>query len=321
MDVLADLLDRARARGAAFALTTVHGADWGLRFEPARLAIHVVLAGEAVLTSSSGSTTLRAGDVAGVRSSGTHSLRGRPGAALVDLSRFLQKPGVRRSDQTYVADGDGAPTTFVCGAYRFDGDLCSALLDGLPEVIVVPATRGTTVCTVVDLLAAEFGGAAPGRQTLLDRLLDVLLISVLRAHFAAAPSSAPTWYAALHDPVVGAALRAIHEDPAAPTTVASLARVAQVSRATLAQRFTQLVGVPPSTYLTSWRLQLAKERLRESEDTLHVIAREVGYGSGYAFATAFKRETGDAPGVWRAAAGRVTPTADRQSEPEPWVVS
>lgn len=301
MDVMADLLERARARGAAFALTTVYGEEWGLCFEPARLAVHVVLAGEAVLRSPGGVTTVRAGDVAAVRTTGAHSLAGRPGAALVDLSRFLEAPGVRRSDHVYRREGDGAATTFVCGAYRFDGDLCNTLLDGLPEVIVVPAARGTALCAVVDLLAAEFTGEAIGRQTLLDRLLDVLLISVLRTHFAADPSGAPTWYTALHDPVVGAALRAMHDDPAAPMTVASLARLVHVSRATLAQRFTRLVGTPPSTYLTSWRLRLAKERLRESDDPLDTIAREVGYGSGYALATAFKRETGQSPGAWRAA--------------------
>lgn len=101
------------------------------------------------------------------------------------------------------------------------------------------------------------------------------------------------------DPAVSTALRAIHEDPAAPHTVADLAQRAHVSRATLAQRFTQLVGQPPSSYLTSWRLQLAKERLRESDDQLHRIARDVGYGSGYALAAAFRREVGIPPGIWR----------------------
>ena len=301
MDVLADLLGRARARGAAFASTTMHGDDWGLRFDPARLAVHVVLSGEVVLRSPGGIRSVRGGEVVAVRTTGVHSLAGRPGATLLDLSDFVGTPGLRRSEQVYVRDGDGPATTFVCGAYRFDGDLCSTLLDGLPEVIVVPAVRGTTLAGVVDLLAAELHGDAPGRQTVLDRLLDVLLISVLRAQFAAEPAAAPTWYVALRDPAVGAALQAIHADPAAPVTVASLARVAHVSRATLAHRFTELVGGPPAAYLTSWRLRLAKERLRESDDALHVIAREVGYGSGYALATAFKRETGAAPGAWRAA--------------------
>ncbi len=280
----------------------MHGFDWGLHFgDPARLAVHVMIDGEAVLSSGRRCVPLRAGDVVAVRTSGPHDLSGRPGARVVDLPSFVAQPGVRRSEQVYVSDGDGPATTFVCGVYRFDGDLCSALLDGLPEVIVVPATSGSALSAVVDLLSGEIAGTSAGRQTVLDRLLDVLLISVLRAHFVADPSGAPPWFAALDDRAVGAALRAMHEAPAAPMTITSLARLANVSRATLAQRFTELVGVPPSTYLTSWRLQLAKERLRESDDSLQAIAHGVGYGSGYALAAAFKRETGLPPGAWRAA--------------------
>lgn len=302
MDVLADLLERARARGAAFACTTVHGTEWGLRFgQPARLAVHLMLHGEAVLLSRGAVTPVRAGDVVAVRTRGTHSLVGRSGAPVTDLARFLDEPGVRRSDNVYVREGDGPAATFLCGAYRFDGDLCSVLLDGLPEVIVVPATPGSSLATVVGLVAAELAGDSPGRQSVLDRLLDVLLISGLRAHFTATPASAPPWYSALADPAVGVALRAMHADPSASLSVAELARLGSVSRATLAQRFTDLVGVPPAAYLTAWRLQLARERLRESDEPLQVIARGVGYGSGYAFAAAFKRHTGVAPGAWRSA--------------------
>ena len=302
VDVLADLLERARARGAAFACTTMRGVDWGLRFpDPARLAVHVILEGDAVVLCGGTATRVRAGDVVTVRTGGAHSLAGRRTAPLTDLNRFVDEPGVRRSDHVYVRGGEGPVSRFLCGAYRFDGDLCSSLLDGLPEVIVVPATRGSSLAAVVDLLAAELAGDSPGRQTVLDRLLDVLLISSLRTHFASAPASAPPWYAALADPAVGIALRKIHVDPSEPLTVAHLANLASVSRATLAQRFTELVGVPPGAYLTAWRLRLAKERLRESDEPLQAIAHGVGYGSSFAFATAFKRETGVAPGVWRSA--------------------
>jgi AraC-like DNA-binding protein len=303
MDVLADLLDRARARGAAFACTTMYGKDWGLRFgEPARLAVHVVLEGEAVVLCRDAARPVRAGDVVAVRTRSDHALAGHVEAPLTDLDYFIDEPGVRRSERVFVKPGPGPATRFVCGAYRFDGDLCGSLLAALPEVIVVPAARGTALAAVVDLLAAELGADAPGTATVLDRLLDVLLISVLRAHFTAAPGSAPPWYAALGDPAVGTALRAIHEDPGAPFTVTQLAKLASVSRATMAHRFTEMVGVPPSSYITAWRLQLAKEQLRESDKPLPVIAHDIGYGSGYAFATAFKREIGVAPGAWRAAA-------------------
>lgn len=142
MDVLADLLSRARARGAAFASTTVHGSDWGMRFgDPARLAVHVMLEGAAVVLVGRRAVSVRAGDVVAVRTTGPHSLAGHQQASLVDLPRFLAQPGVRRSDQVYERDGEGPSTTFVCGAYQFDGDVCSTLLGSLPEVIVVPTTR------------------------------------------------------------------------------------------------------------------------------------------------------------------------------------
>lgn len=299
MDVLADLLNRARARGAAFASTSISRTDWGLRFTPSRLSIHVMIAGEATITTPTRAQVLRSGDVVAVRSTDTYSLSGGAPARLVDLPDFLVSPDTEQTDDVFVVRGDGPVTTFLCGAYLFEGDLCSTLLEGLPEVIIVRAEQRTLIRSVVHLIEHELTTMSPGKKTVLDRLLDVLLINVLRHHFAAHPLNAPSWYAALRDPAVKTALQAIHGSPAEPVTVASLAQLAHVSRATLAQRFTKLVGVPPLTYLTSWRLQLAKERLRESEEPLHVIARDVGYGSAYAFGAAFKRETGAAPGVWR----------------------
>lgn len=131
----------------------------------------------------------------------------------------------------------------------------------------------------------------PGQGVVLDRLLDLLVIAALRAWFSRpeAEAEAPAWYRALADPVVGRVLRLVQEDPAHAWTVASLAAKAGVSRAALARRFTDLVGEPPMSYLTGWRLALAADRLRDTDDTLEAIARQVGYGS------AFKRVYGVSP--------------------------
>jgi AraC-like DNA-binding protein len=103
--------------------------------------------------------------------------------------------------------------------------------------------------------------------------------------------------------VVGGALRLLHEDPAAPWTVASLASRTGVSRATLAKRFTELVGEPPLTYLTHWRMTLAADRLTEREtETVAEIARAVGYSDAFAFSAAFKRTRGISPSAYRRAA-------------------
>jgi AraC-like DNA-binding protein len=107
--------------------------------------------------------------------------------------------------------------------------------------------------------------------------------------------SAPGWYRANSDPVVGPALRMLQNNPAHPWTVASLAAEAGASRAALARRFTDLVGEPPMAYLTEWRLTLAADLLLEPGATVGAVASQVGYGSPYALSTAFKRARGISP--------------------------
>ncbi len=308
MDVLEDLLRRSDARGAVFAVTTVHGEGWALRFDEAmRFGVHVVLDGSAVVTHDDGSSMLaRAGDVVAVRtrdqqgSPRGHSLAGsdRPGTAM-RLAHFVAQPGVRRGERRFVADGPGRATTFACGALRLDGDLFSPLLDTLPSVLVVPAAPGSSLRAAVDALVVELADDRPGQQTMLDRLLDVVFICILRDQLSRQPQQ-PGWHAAVTDPALARALGAIHADPACEHTVASLAHAARLSRSAFAQRFTAAVGMPPHTYLTRWRMSLARERLRDTDEPLAAIAREVGYSSPYAFGAAFKRTFGTAPGTWRA---------------------
>jgi AraC-like DNA-binding protein len=135
----------------------------------------------------------------------------------------------------------------------------------------------------------------PAQAVVLDRLLDLVLITVLRAWFAREEAETPPWYRAHGDPVVGAALRMIYNDPANPWTVATLADATGVSRATLARRFTELVGESPMSFLTDWRLALAADLLREPEATVGSVARKVGYGSSFALSAAFKRVRGVSP--------------------------
>src|SRR5262249_13175306 len=129
----------------------------------------------------------------------------------------------------------------------------------------------------------------------LDRLLDLLLIAVLRAWFAHVGADAPPWYRAQSDSIVGRALRMLHRRPEHPWTVATLAAESGVSRAALARRFTELAGEPPISYLTSLRLDLAADLLRDSDATIGTIARQVGYGSSFALSSAFKRVRGISP--------------------------
>lgn len=186
--------------------------------------------------------------------------------------------------------------SIIC-AYEGRSEVSARLLEALPAVLVLRADEWDS--PLVDLLAAEAGCDGPGQEAYLDRLLDVLLIAVLRTWFDR-DASAPTWWHAEHDPVVGPALKLIYNNPAHPWTVGNLAAAVGSSRAVSARRFTELVGEPPIAFLTSWRLALAADLLRTSEATIGAVARQVGYSTPFASSSAFKRAYGVSPNTHRA---------------------
>jgi AraC-like DNA-binding protein len=309
VDVLSDLLSRARARGALFGHWRLSG-PWGLEFDDGGLplSLHTVLAGE-LTCERDGAPVVRArqGDLL-LMPGGRYRFVHQPGAPARPVAEVLARGPVPGTARTYSAGGgppapqaarDGQGAELVCGAYTFDGGLCSSVLAALPSVTVIPSAGNGRLNTMLSLLAEEAGSGAPGQQTVLDKLLDLLLVSALRAHWAAPGATPPRWFSALGDPIAGPALRALHEAPARPWTVADLAAHAGVSRATLARRFAATTGLPPIAYLTRWRMELAKEALRSPQATLVSIARDIGYSDEFALAAAFKREVGIPPGQYR----------------------
>jgi transcriptional regulator GlxA family with amidase domain len=140
-------------------------------------------------------------------------------------------------------------------------------------------------------------------------LLDTLLLYILRAWYDEQAHRAPSgWAAALADPSISVSLRNIHEDPAHPWTVEELAGRAGLSRAAFAKRFVQLIGRSPLAYLTWWRMTTAARALRETDAPLAAVATRAGYTSEFAFAKAFKREFGIAPGGYRRNSQNQTPS-------------
>lgn len=145
------------------------------------------------------------------------------------------------------------------------------------------------------MLSDEMARDAPGQAAVLDRLLDMLLIAILRTWFNRKETQELPWYQAKGDRVVGQALKMIHQNPAHPWTLVSLAAKVGVSRAALARRFHEVVGEPPMSFLTQWRLALAADLLCEPDETIGTVAEQVGYSSPYALSSAFKRVRGVSP--------------------------
>jgi AraC-like DNA-binding protein len=298
VDVLTDLLQRSRARGAAFSRSTLHG-RWGLTFPVnGTLAIHAIVDGDmfAWTDDPDRATHVIGGDVLLLRAN-PHHLAAAPGLPTVPFADLLGDGPISRR-ATVGGLADGPPGEFCCGAYLFDGDLSTPLIESLPNLVRLRPPAGSPLRVTIDLLVAEMANDGPGQQALLDRLLDVALVQSLRVWFAHA-ENVPGWFRAMDEPGLGAALRAVHTNPARAWTVGQLAEVANSSRSRFASRFAEVVGVPPLQYLTEWRIALAKERLRDTDDGLAAIASSVGYSSEFSFASAFKREVGIPPGRWR----------------------
>ena len=306
MDALAGILDGPRARGA-FVLRCTMRPPWSLRIrDEAPLAIVAMLRGEAwILPDRQNRHGIGAGDVAIVRGPRPYTVADDPGTSPHIIIHPGQrcttpdgvdvKPAMDLGVRTWGNDPDG-PTAMVTGVYERSGEVSQRLLEALPRVAVLPAAESP----LIPLLAAELGRDRPGQEAVLDRLLDLLLITMLRAWFDRA-DNAPAWYRAHQDPLVGKALRLLHHNPAHGWTVAELAAASGASRAALARRFTEVVGEPPMAYLTNWRLTLAADLLQEPDATLAAVARQVGYGTPFALSTAFKRVRGVTPKAFRAA--------------------
>ena len=156
--------------------------------------------------------------------------------------------------------------------------------------------------TLIEVLAAEMSKDQLGQEAVLDRLLDLVLVSTLRAWFDRPDAMPPGWYRAQSDSVVGRVLMLIQHNPDQPWTLVNLATAVGMSRAGLARRFAQLVGEPPMTFLTTWRLALAADLLTETSQTVEQIARQVGYSNAFALSAAFRRERGISPRQHRLAA-------------------
>jgi AraC-like DNA-binding protein len=309
VDAVAGLLDGPRAR-EAFVLRTSMDPPWSLRIaDEAPLTVMAVARGHAWVLPSGGAKPclVETGDVAIFRGPDPYTVSDDPATPVQAIihpgQRCTTVSGEELVEQWSlgVRTWGNAPSgadVMLTGTYQLHSDVSQRLLRALPPLLVLRDKELDS--PLVALLADEIGKDEQGQEAVLDRLLDLLLIAVLRAWFARPDSVAPGWYRANADPVVGHALRLMHHNPAHPWTLAELAREVGISRAALARRFNELVGEPPMTFLTGWRIALAADLLREPGATLASVAHQVGYGSPFALSSAFKRVRGVSPQQHRA---------------------
>jgi AraC-like DNA-binding protein len=294
MDVLQEHLVRARASGGVFA-RSIAVAPWGLRLPGTiQLAVHAMIQGHSWLwvDGEHSPLELKPGDLALVRGGPDHFIAHKRGARCVLPEAF------RTQHSADEAKLDPRAAVFLCGAYRFAGDIGAGLVNALPPVLPIPSGIDNPIHGVVALLSRELAHVEPGRQTVLDRLLDVLVVLGLRSGLARS-ANAPAWFRGASDPRLSWALQAIHGETNKSWTVDKLAKLSHMSRATFARVFQEVLGDTPMKYLTDWRMTVARDLLRTQDIPLAEVAERVGYSSLYAFATAFRRHHGQPPGRWR----------------------
>ena len=306
-DALSGLLHDVRPHGAVFDQSLLRP-PWSLQVaEGAPLTLLTLMSGAGwVVPDGADPARLRPGEIALVTGPApyvlTDDLDRPPSGVLHDADLCTTPAGQRLTGPVDMCSHglavDGS-VSLLKGTYQVEGSVSERVITALPRLVVIPATAGPN--PALGMIAAELVAGRPGRQVVLDRLLDLLLVSTLRDWFDRPESGAPAWYRAYEDSVVGPALRLIHDRPAQPWTVASLAAEVGLSRAAFARRFTDQMGEPPVSYLTCWRMCLAADLLRTSDATVGAVARLVGYADAYALSVAFKRAYGIRPGEHRRA--------------------
>ena len=313
-DPLGEALHALRMSGA-FYCRSEFTEPWGLTLPPlpGYLWFHVVTSGRVAIDAGDDEpATLSTGDLALVTQGAGHRLGSDPAAPAPGI---LDLPREEVSDRYEVLHhgGGGALTRMMCGAVRFDHPAARSLVALLPEIIFHDATSSPDVSWMqgtLALIAAETKQPRPGGEAVITRLADVLVIQAIRSWIDTDPMAQTGWLGALRDDQVGRALSLIHAEPARDWTVAVLAREVAMSRSAFAARFTELVGEPVMQYVTRWRMRLAMNALRDEGATVAELADRLGYRSEAAFARAFKRVIGVAPG-----------SVKRIGAPEPGIIA
>jgi AraC family transcriptional regulator, alkane utilization regulator len=330
VDVLSDTLRVLRLSGAVFFVARF-ASPWSFLSPPAGdmahflglssdcvTPFHVLVEGRCAIEMEDHQTIeLNAGDVVIFPHGAAHVMgSGQPTTQML-LSELLPPMSSGRIPVLEVS-GPGEVTRFICGFLQCDRQF-NPLLGALPNAMVVTnrapgATKGAVdgpreqaavirpgewLDVTLRQTIEEADRGDPGNVVMLGRLAEILFVEVLRRYMSELSPTQPGWLSGVKDPVIGQTLGLLHASPERDWTVDELARSAAVSRSTLSDRFTLLIGEPPMRYLTRWRMQLAQHLLRQTDLSVAAVATRVGYASEVAFSHAFKRYIGQPPVSWR----------------------
>jgi AraC-like DNA-binding protein len=301
MDILTDVLTTLELKGWLSSRREL-SSPWRYDFAATKdSTFHVLSFGGGYLQVDAESEPIRVedGDVVLFPAGHPHSLYDDPTSPLTRVVHLDYNP--ERMHQVVNCEGKGPKPVLFCGAFHFEYPNDFPLLHRLPKFIHIGGTQGRmeqSFSDIVRLIARESASEQPGAEVMLRRLSELLFIQIIRLWIDQQAEVSVGWVGALRDQPISAALSLIHESPERQWKVQDLAKVAALSRSAFSARFSELVGEPPMTYLTRWRM-LRAQRLLKNEVSVETIAELLGYKSEAAFRKAFKREIGIPPARYR----------------------
>jgi AraC-like DNA-binding protein len=306
-DILTEVLGTVKLKGNLFC-STRFSAPWAISLPKSQFAhFHIIERGRGWITLANQLPVLvGSGDLVIIPHGLGHVLGDDPATPALPLEEIAARGIPLHNGLRY--GGTGLETQIVCGSFHFENPTANPILALLPPLIHLRSSDGEThewLGRTLRLLADEARHARQGSGTIITRLTDIIFVQAMRAWIEEQPEGKGGWLGALRDPQIGAALGLIHRSPARTWTVSSLAAQAGMSRSPFAARFTALVGEPPLSYLTYWRMQLAAELLSNERLTVSETAERIGYVSDAAFSRAFRRRFGESPGQYRSRKGAV----------------
>lgn len=292
MDPLSDIVALLRPRAAVSKPISGRG-HWGVSYQRYDApGFTIVLVGEAWLTLAGREPVrLAQGDFLLFPTTPAFSLSSSPGIDCVPVEPQVE--AVRRGEQDEEPD-----FAALGGSFSYEQVNAPLMLALLPDLVHISAEAGrvTHLGRLIELLSEECASSYPGKDLILQRLLEALLIEALRWSMIGNDTAVAGLLNGMRDPAIARALNAMHADVRSKWTVAELARIAGMSRSTFAARFADALECAPMEYLARWRMAIAKDALASGGKSLDRIAEDIGYDSASAFSTAFRRRLGCSPG-------------------------
>ena len=316
-DALSDLLKTVRLTGAAF-FDVAAKEPWVAESPPREMILpkilpgadhlisyHVVTMGRCVASIIGGQPiTVEAGEVVVFTKGDPHVMSSSPGMRADPVAPDALNAATAAQLPFFINYGGDGPVSakLVCGFLACDARPFNPLLENLPPVIKAGGSQDGDAGWLgqfIRVAVMESADKRAGGESVLAKLSELMFIEVLRRYLEALPPEQAGWLAGLRDPFVGKALSLLHGRPAHSWTIEELAKEVGLSRSVLAERFADLVGIPPMHYLANWRMQIASELLSGSNANIATIAAKIGYESEAAFSRAFKKMMGVPPSARR----------------------